>query len=109
MSIQPFYLSDGSYFYCKVTESHVIQITLFSSSKTYEKYPLDVKQLVGKVALFALKEISEEQFLEAQTKWLIALDYLGTLTIPITLPPPTPKQIEQAAIVVDALKDELPF
>jgi hypothetical protein len=109
MSINnPFFLrSDGGAIFMKVANTQVTEICLFSGRVSFESYSLNVQQLVNKVQLFTLKEIDENQFLKAQTEFLTGVGVLEPVVD--ASPPPTAKQIEQAAIVADALKEDLPF
>ncbi len=107
MSItSPFFLrSSTGAIHLKVTESHVSEICLFEDRIACEQYPLKVQDLVSKTILFGLKETSTEIFEQAQHSFF---ERLGTKSV-LTLPPPTPKQVEQAITISEALKDELPF
>ena len=108
MSIQPpFYLSSYSgAIHLKVTENQVSEVCLFEDRISCIQYPLKVQELISKTILYCLKETSVDVFEKAHTSFFerLASDFSS----------PTPKQIEQAATVAEALKvvcnpEEFPF
>jgi hypothetical protein len=115
MSItSPFYLrsSNGSGFiYLHVSDHRISEICLFQDRATFETYHFDIQNLINKASAFQLSEINASVFEDALKQFLersgmIPLTKALHLTL---LPLPTPKQIEQAAILSEALKDDFPF
>lgn len=113
MSIQPpFYLrsSNGTgQMFFKVSPDQISEICLFNDRSTYEIYPLNLQHIITRASISTLKEVPAQVFEEAQVKFIeqTQIQLLADLV-------PTPKQIEQAATVAEALKgvcnpEEFPF
>jgi hypothetical protein len=109
MSINnPFFLrsSNGSgAMFFKVSDNQVSEICLFNDRFTYELYPLDLQRIIARATTSSLAEVPAQIFEEAQIKFLEQVQFRPV----VELLPPTQKQIEQAATVADALKEDLLF
>ena len=108
MSNRPvFFLRSSGGIFLKVTDDQVTEICLFTSRSSCEHYPLDVRSLIGKVQTFSLKETEEVQFQKAQTDFLLGVGIIEATAL--LLPPDTPQQVERAAMVAQAIEEDLHF
>jgi hypothetical protein len=115
MSItSPFYLqsSNGSGFiYLHVSDHRISEICLFQDRATFETYHFDIQKLITKASAFQLSEVNASVFEDALQQFFerSGINPIEKALPLNLLPLPTTKQIQQAAILSEALKDDFPF